>query len=81
MDTSTSQSTAIVAESVSGPLTDKVSKAACGVAAVAWVDAGLADESAGAQAKTAIAVAKGFGISVSIALAKALWGPVAVGDT
>jgi len=78
MDTSTSQSTAIVAESVSGPLTDKVSKAACGVA---WVDAGLADESAGAQAKTAIAVAEGFGISVSIALAKALWGPVAVGDT
>jgi len=80
VDASTAESAVAVAvaKGVSGPLADKVGEAASGVAAVSRVDAGLTDESAGSQAETAIAVAKGIGVSV--ALAKALWGPVGVGD-
>jgi len=80
VDASTSQSTAIsVAPGVSGPLADKVSEAASGVAAVTGVDAGLADESTGSKAETTKTITPGIGIS--IALAKTLWGPVAEGDT
>jgi len=80
VDASTSQSTAIsVAPGVSGPLADKVSEATSGVAAVTGVDAGLADESTGSKAETTKTITPGIGIS--IALAKTLWGPVAVGDT
>jgi len=80
VDASTAESgvTVAVAKGISGPLADKVGKAASGVATVSRVDARLTDESTGTQAKTAIAVAKGIG--VSIALAKALWGPVGEGD-
>jgi len=62
----TGNATAIaISISISITLANEVSEAASGVAAIAGMDAGLADESTRAQAKPAISV----GISVSITLA------------